>query len=223
MKSLLANKYIHSFIAFSSLLVSSNVMANTCSKADIDYYLQSGFNHDQVIKLCSAAKAAPAPISPPAPPSYKNAPNSAPAASAVNNQSGNLGQDQVFLSTALAAKNVKLTPQALSYDLKECVEYGYPNNPDLSDEACVNSRITISMQGLKVLKVSKGLFLVKDASLSVQGTIQREYINYNSVRRQEKEAIITLLPTNPSNIKIPVKRGIDPRQVADKIRSYSTL
>ena len=218
---MLSVKSLLSVLAFTTFFVSTNLMANSCSKSDVDYYLQKGFTNDQVVMLCSATTTAakPAPVArrniPEQNPNY---PTSAPASNYSNNR---LGEDQVFLSTALNATNVKLTPQAFTYDTKECVEYGYKNNPDLANEACVQSRISINTAGLKILKVSRGLFLIKDANLLVQGNIQREYLNFNSVRRQERSAIKSLLPTRPSRINIPVKRGIDPRQVADKLRSYS--
>ena len=40
-------------ITFVFFLLSSHLYAN-CSKDDINYYLEKGFSHDQVTKLCSS-------------------------------------------------------------------------------------------------------------------------------------------------------------------------
>jgi alpha-galactosidase/6-phospho-beta-glucosidase family protein len=128
----------------------------------------------------------------------------------------------VYLEAALKASNVRLTPPILSYSSKECIEYGNRNNSDLNSEACVNSNITINLNGLNVIKASKGIFLIKNVELIVEGNIKREYVNINAIRRQDREAILSLLPTNPRQIKLPVKSGIIPSQVVEKLKPYIT-
>ena len=40
-----------SILSASALFSSSAALANSCSKSDIDYYLQRGFTNDQVVQL----------------------------------------------------------------------------------------------------------------------------------------------------------------------------
>lgn len=197
-----------SILAVFSMFIATDLMANNCTKSDIDYYLQRGFSHDQVLQLCGAAPA-------PNQVQYRGGTYAPP-----NPQMTALREDQIYLETALDAKNVKITPQNLTYSSKECAEFGPPNNPDLIEEACVTSRVTINFAGLQVIKTSTGLFLVKDAEFIVRGNIQREYLDLASVRRQEKSEVLRLLPNTPKEVNIPVRRGIDPKQVAAKFSKY---
>ncbi|KAG1663479.1 hypothetical protein GQR58_020418 [Nymphon striatum] len=154
-----------SLLAVFSLFFSSELLANGCSKADIEYYLQKGFSHEQVTKLCSIPLA------------------SAPAQGQVSAQrKAPQGADQAFLAAALDAKNVTLNQNSLSYSSEECAEYGPENNVDLIEEACVNSTCNL----------------------------KRDYLNLGSVRRQDKTEVLRLLPTNPKQVNIPIRRGIDP-------------
>ena len=197
----LSTKTTASLLAVFSLFFSSELLASGCSKADIEYYLQKGFSHEQVTKLCSIPTAA-APYQGQA---QQNAPQSA---------------DQAYLAAALDGKNITLNQNQLSYSSKECAEYGPPNNTDLIEKACVNSTVTINFAGLKIKKMSSGLFLIKDAQFLVEGNLKRDYLNLGSVRRQEKSEVLRLLPTNPKQVNIPLRRGIDPEEVAQRLRKY---
>ncbi len=198
----LSTKTTASLLAVFTLFFSSELLASGCSKADIEYYLQKGFSHEQVTKLCSIPTAAPAPYQGQAP---QNAPQSA---------------DQAFLAAAIDAKNVTLNQNQLSYTSKECAEYGPPNNTDLIEEACVNSTVTVNFAGLQIKKVANGFFLIKDAQFIVEGNLKRDYLNLGSVRRQEKSEVLRLLPANPKQVNIPIRRGIDPEEVAQRLRKY---
>ncbi len=199
----LSTRTTASLLAVFSLFFSSELLASGCSKADIEYYLQKGFNHDQVTKLCSIPVAA-APSQGQAP-AQRNSPQ---------------GEDQAYLAAALDAKNVTLNQNQLSYTSKECAEYGPPNNTDLIEEACVNSTVTVNFAGLKIKKIANGFFLIKDAQFLVEGNLKRDYLNLGSVRRQEKSEVLRLLPTNPKQVNIPIRRGIDPEDVAQRLRKY---
>ena len=197
----LSTRTTASLLAVFSLFFSSELLASGCSKADIEYYLQKGFTHEQVTKLCSIPTVA-------AP--YQGQPQQGSPQSA----------DQAYLAAALDAKNITLNQNQLSYSSKECAEYGPPNNTDLNEETCVNSTVTINFAGLQIKKMSSGLFLIKDAEFIVEGNLKREYLNLASVRRQEKSEVLRLLPTIPKQVNIPLRRGIDPEEVAQRLRKY---
>ena len=114
----LSTKTTASLLAVFSLFFSSELLASGCSKADIEYYLQKGFSHEQVTKLCSIPTA-PAPYQGQAP-APQNSPQSV---------------DQAYLAAALDAKNITLNQDQLSYSAKECAEYGPPNNTDLIEKS----------------------------------------------------------------------------------------
>ncbi|GAA0427280.1 hypothetical protein GCM10009133_39850 [Cocleimonas flava] len=200
----LSTKTTAALLAVFSLFFSTELLASGCSKADIEFYLQKGFTHEQVTKLCSIPTAAPAAAP------YQGQPQ----------QGSPESVDQAYLAAALDANNVTINQNRLSYTSKECVEYGPPNNTDLIEEACANTTVTVNFAGLKIRKISNGFFLIKDAQFLVEGDLKREFLNLNKVRRQDKSEVVRLLPTNPKRVNIPIRRGIDPEEVAQRIRKY---
>ena len=73
---------------------------------------------------------------------------------------------------------------------------------------------------MKIGKASKGLFLVRDASLNVKGNIKRELVGINELRRQDREAILEVLTTNPAEVFLKIRRGISPSTVGDRLKKY---
>jgi len=199
------------------LLSTSNLMANSCSKADIDYYLQRGFTHDQVIRLCAGSPSANNTQGSPLPQHHASATPTMNYA-----QSNELIADRVYFETVLDAKATKLTPSELSYTAKECLKYGEENLGGLRDKACVNSQISINFKGLKVIKAVKGIMLIRDQEMILQGNIHREYLNYTALPHKQQSIIRARLPTNPQTLNLPVRKGIDPKQVASKLQKYIT-
>lgn len=218
MKFSLKNSTLLVTLALTSFYPANILLANSCSKTDITFYLQKGFSHDQVMRLCattsatvqaSTAQAQKAPLAMGS--SYTtNAPR----------QNNSTRESQIYLEAAFKTNDVRLSPPLLTYTSKECVEHGPENNSDLNTESCIDSRVTVNLNGLKIIKASKGIFLIKNTELVVEGNIKREYININSVRRQDREVIKTMLPTNPKQINLPIKSGIDPHQVAKKLKPF---
>ena len=209
-------KQIFTLIIFSLFLIlfSTDARANTCSKSDIDYYLQRGFTNAQVVQLCAGA-------------ANQNNNQRAlvtqattPAQTQQSQQSNQLREDQSYLSAALDADRVTMNSQNLTLLPRECIEYGPPNNIDLVETICVNTKLKINFSGMQIGKASKGLFLVKDATVKIRGTIQRELLGINELRRQDREAILETLKTNPREIKVKIRRGIDPGTVANRLKKY---
>jgi hypothetical protein len=186
-------------------------MANSCSKADVDFYLQRGFTNDQVVRLCTSSGVA-------APNTQYQQQYIAP----VDPKTQALREDQIFLSTALDVKSVQLTPSKMTYSGEECAVYSpHPNNRDMDESICVNSRVVVKFAGASIKKVSKGFFLVKDPELVINGNIKREYLNLNEIRRQDRAPIQRLLPSTANTASIKVRSGIDPKKIADVISKYT--
>jgi len=206
-----------SVFSMSALFTSSNALANSCSKSDIDYYLQRGFTNEQVVQLCAGPAAT------------QNTGQTYQAPTQAQNQqtqqNNQLGEDQSYLSAALDSDGVTMTPQTLTLLPRECIEYGSASGSqaaaDLKETICVNTKLIINFAGLTIGKASKGLFLVKDAKVIVKGNIQRELIGINELRRQDREAIIEKLSTNPKAVDLKIRRGLDPSAVAERLNRYA--
>lgn len=215
------NKATTSIIALSLLSVSvifssSTALANSCSKSDIDYYLQRGFTNAQVVQLCAGSAAAQN--------TNQQTQASTQVNQAQNQQNNQLREDQSYLSAALDADGVTMTPQGVTLLPRECIEYGPTSSraaADVVETICVNTKLNINFAGMKIGKASKGLFLVRDASVNIKGNIQRELIGLNELRRQDREAIQETLATNPKEVKLKIRNGISPSSVADRLKRYA--
>ncbi len=205
-------------------------MANSCKISDIDYYLQRGFSHEQVVQLCSSSSVASVPpvtqqqstsahVASTLPPSIKNTNNRGVLTNPQNNINNNTAE-QLYFATVLNATSAKINPTSLSYTSKECVEYGEVNITGMKDKVCADTRITIQLNGLQILRANKGVFLLREQELLVRGNIQREYLNINSFSSSKKVELRSQLPTNPSQLNLPVRKGIDPKQVATRLKKF---
>lgn len=194
-------------LSLAGVFLSSVAFANSCSRSDIDYYLQRGFSNEQVVQLC----AGPTTAQNTSQQTYQ-APSQAPNA---------LREDESYLSAAIDADDVKMTPQTLTLYPRECIKYGPPNNTDLIEDICVNTKLTISFSGLKVGKSKKGIFLVRDATVDLSGNIKRELVGLNELRRQDREAIIETLSLTPRNLKMKIRSGINPGSVGQRLKKYA--
>jgi hypothetical protein len=205
-------------ICFTLTLYSNNTLAGSCSKNDIDHYLKSGFTHDQVIKLCATAVAKP----------VVNAPYQAPVAAtpattqAYSASAPAVSQDanQLYFETVINANPVILSGDSLIFQRKECAIYGDIDMTQTRDKACVNTRTTIKLKGLQIIRAQKAILMVRKQELVVKGTITREYLDLAKHNKYKIAAIQQQLPTHPEELNIPVKKGIDPTRVVIKLKAY---
>ncbi|MGK0270668.1 MAG: hypothetical protein ACI88H_001315 [Cocleimonas sp.] len=201
-----------SVLSATTCFSSSNALANSCSKTDIDYYLQRGFTNAQVVQLCSG------------PAGVQSTAQSYQAQTQQNQQNNQLREDQSYLSAALDADSVTMSSQGLTLLPRECIEYGPSSSrasADMVETICVNTKLKIDFVGMKINKASKGFFLVKDATVNVKGKIQREFIGISALRRQDREAILENLSATPDKIVLKIRRGIDPSTVANRLSKYA--
>lgn len=214
-------------LSVSVLVATTDVLANSCAKADIDYYLQRGFTHNQIVRLCSTVAPNKQSQQPPlltnTPASTESSNQAPPLATSLNRQPASTNEDKAYFQTVLNAKSTTLTPSSLSYVSRECVKYGEENLAGLKSKACANTKVTINFNGLRVVKAVKGIFLIRDQELILQGNIQREYLDINSMNPKKQAEVRAQLSVQPKQLDLPVLKGIDPKQVADKLKKYINL
>jgi hypothetical protein len=216
-----------SFSALTLISVSQLATASSCSKADVDHYLKSGFTHDQVVKLCTEASSSRSSgslyqsISKPAQPTSAPIASGNATTTTVSTVSrGGRSEDQVYFETVIEGSPVTLSNDKLIFERKECAVYGELDMTQTRDKACVNTRTTINLKGLEVIRATKGIVLLKPQELIVKGSITREYLNISRLNKYQSAAVKEQLPINPGKFNIPVKKGIDPNTVAGKLKKY---
>ncbi len=206
---------------FALFAASGHAMANTCSKEDIQFYLQSGFSHEQVVRLCTNAppvmQQAPAPA---APSSVAPVPATPAAVTAVPQTATDRvsRDDLVYFKTAIESDQVDLTRDTLSYKLGGCIKYGEVDDFGFKEKACVDTLTTIQLKGLQVLSAKKGIWLVQEQELIVAGDIRREVLNIDRLTPRKRKELMAHYSLQPAQLDIPVRSGIDPRDVAARLR-----
>jgi hypothetical protein len=221
------------FIASCIFLSTGNTLANSCTMQKIDAYLNKGFTHDQVVSLCASAPASPEAIQDQIQKEVQKQ-----VGTQVNKkvdqrvkeqiqhvqQTGQMptsaSLDQLYFATVLNGTPVNLEEGALSYETRECVEYGEIDITQLRDKACLPTRITIFFDGLKVISAQKAIPLIREHELIVQGNITRQYLDTSRLDKYKMREVNKQLPLQINRFNIPVNDGIDPKKVQARLNRF---
>ena len=109
-------------IAALIFLSSANYLHANCSKEDINYYLEKGFSHDQVTKLCSH-QATPKNNN-----NYMSFKDEYIDTQDAEYQKRMRIERQVFLKGSIAARNIRIRGNTLTYLEEICGRTGLKNN-----------------------------------------------------------------------------------------------
>lgn len=198
-------------ICFTLTLYANNSLAASCSKSDVDHYLKSGFSHDQVVKLCESSGVQ----QPAANSTYRAPVNTAPRAAAPTQDA-----NHVYFETVLNADSTTFSAESLTFERKECIVYGEIDMTQTRDKACAKTRTTIGLKGLDIIRAQKEIMLIRKQELVVKGTINREFLDFGNNDKYKIAALRKQLSAQPTELNIPLKKGIDPNQVVTKLRLY---
>ena len=127
-------------------------------------------------------------------------------------------QIKTYFESAIDASNIKYDGKQLSYQLRECAQYGETAITGLQQEACVNTRINIILANLEIVTATKGVFLLKKQRLEVKGDIKRELLNINLLSKEKADHVRAQFKANPESINIPVNSSYDPKQIAKRLK-----
>ena len=204
---MLKTKTTISFILF-FLTVSS---ASACDKNDIDYYLEKGFTHDQIAKMCSSslnAKSTPKN-------SYKSFKEDY-----VDKQDEEYIkrmriERQVFLKSSIAAKNIRISRGMLSYSEYACAREGLARDAEARVEGCAVVKTSIKLSEIEVMPEPKReRVFFGQYRIQIQGNVQRKIVGgFQGLDAYEKDKLSKKLAQrfeiNKDTASIPIKKGLD--------------
>ncbi|MGF1643340.1 MAG: hypothetical protein ACFCUJ_06810 [Thiotrichales bacterium] len=180
--------------------------AQTCSREDIEHYLQRGFTHDQVTKLCGNAPLDAAPVSAPPAADGTAAPSAAPPPIVTDRMS----DDLLVLKSSIEANDVQVTPTAIVYRVAEhCVFHGTENHLGLRDRACLPLSVTIARKGLRVTQAREPLFLIREGQFIVASDVERRFDGLDRLNRHQRAEIETEYPVRINEINVPFRKRAD--------------
>ncbi|MGF1548175.1 MAG: hypothetical protein ACFCUG_12695 [Thiotrichales bacterium] len=190
-------------------------LAQTCSREDIEHYLQRGFTHDQVTRLCGNAPAeatTPTTSTPMQVPATtpdaggRPAPLSAPPP-VVTDQGAD---DLLTLKASIEASDVQVTPEAIVYTLnEECLFHGTENHVGLRDRTCLATTVSIARKDLKVTAVRAPILLVREGQFIVTGDITRSFEGLDRLNRYARAEIESEYPRRVNEINVPFRKRTD--------------
>lgn len=200
-------------LAMGLFVVGTNSALANCSRSDIDHYLKSGFSHTQVVQLCGAATKNAAPVvSAPVVAVPNTRPQAAPMVATSPNQN-----ESVFFKSAIEARQVDVFADKVVYTDEECIKFGLEDMMGDKEELCRDVQTTVSFAGLKVVKAHRGIPLIQERELVVQGTIKRELLKPDSIPAKFKQDFFEDFASQPSKINIPIRNRFDPEEVAQRL------
>ena len=203
-------KFYNSVIVLLVLLIPLNVHSS-CSKDDINYYLEKGFTTDQVTALCSDEMKS----------SKKKEIYRAFSDEYADEQDEEYLRKmrierQVFFKSSLEATNVQIKGDKLSFNTYECAKEGMAKpGSDANKKGCA---IVLSIVNLSNVNVSEKEFKEKvifgNRSILVSGDVTNKIIggmeglsDYDS-KVLNKKVMARLIKTKGS-ILVPIKKGLN--------------
>jgi hypothetical protein len=191
-----------------AMLLNQPLWSGSCDMEQIDQFLQRGFTHEQIVKLCGNPQ--------PATPSTEK--NPASTQQPETRSDTDIDKRVFYLQTVIDADKIEVTPDAITYWRDKCYAYGSEGFTGFRPEACVNMRTTIQRKGLKVVRAAKGIIMIRDQEMIVSGDIKQEVLNSEKLKPKALKAFTTDYPSSLTKTNIPVKKGIDPMDVAETLK-----
>ena len=198
-------------ITFVFFLLSSHLYAN-CSKEDINYYLEKGFSHDQVTKLCSSESK-----------SKKNNNYISFKDEYVDTQDAEYQkrmriERQVFLKGSIAARYVKIRGSILSYLEEICGRNSIKKSGSADGanvEGCAMVKTSINLANIEVNPNAKReRVFFGDKQIHVKGEVDKKIVGgLENLDAFSKKLITPVLmqkiSSKPDEARIPIKKGLD--------------
>lgn len=203
------HRYIKSITLL--LIIFSNTSYASCSKEDIDYYLKNGFTTEQVTALCTdkIKKEESKDV-------YKAYSDQYADELDDDYQKKMRIERQVFFKSSLAATNIAIRRNKLSFHSYECARDGLAKpGSDFNKKGCATILSVINLANVTVSeKEFKEKVFFGNKQILVEGDVSNKIIggmeglsNYEAKVLNDK--ITARIQKNEGSILIPVKTGLN--------------
>ena len=200
---------IKCFVAYLFFYTSSHA---SCSKEDVSYYLDRGFNAEQVTALCGDKDQ-----------SNKNESKYQSFSTEYADEQDEeyvkrmRVQRQVFFKSSLGAQNVELRKDKLLYNVYECARDGLAKpGSDFNKEGCATVRVTIKLSEVEVSeKEYKEKIFFGAKSILIKGNVSSKILRGGMEGLDQYDAEIlknkirARLGKNKKEVLVPIKQGLN--------------
>ncbi len=204
----------------SSLLITSDLWAD-CSPETIEFYLDKGFNQEQITKLCAESSNSA--------PTYQ--PYQKPIVIVQEGYgSGNSAEErraESDLRGSIDGRSVDVSDSHIKFIRKVCVRAGNSPERDQRVDKCVDVAFSISRDNLNVSESGASMLLFGQQNIEVTSSeIQRKYVTADPWAEFGPDLKFLLQRKYESQEKgnktnLPLRKSASPPQVVNAIRTLS--
>ena len=195
-------------LAFSLLPLNAQA---SCSRDDIDHYLEKGFSPSQITSICGA------PAAPLAPAVQQQAPQGQQQQHAVDEPPSQSSTryapvtqpepDSNFLIDVINGYDTVLTDDILAYTIKKCYELGEEDLFGFPPELCPEIRYTLNLNGMEMVETGKKYLLFGPPEIKLKGQVQRDILtDLSEVKPEMKEMLFKKIDTG-DEVVLPIQQG----------------
>ena len=194
-----------------------------CTQETIQYYLDKGFNQEQITKLCTTNTNEAESYQP-----YQKP--------VIIVQEG--GQDATGLNAdereaikalrgGIDARSIEITPEDVNYIRKVCVVWKMSPNVEEWVTKCIDTAFSLSRDNLKVVESGKSLLLVGEQKLEVSSAaIKRKHVTSDPWAKISPDTRFHIKRLYEAKEKgntttIPLRKTADPGQMVNAIRALA--
>jgi hypothetical protein len=165
-----------------------------CSRDDVEFYLAKGFTNDQITTLCSVSSD-----------SVNDQANATKQNNEENFNAATIDDKELFLKTAIKAKNIYLDNDSLHYTHEVCVEYGEEDLFGFAPKVCPQVEFIIALKGLEVIDTGKQHYFYGTEEIRIRSAVKREIIGELKQQKLEDRKLILEKIENGDKVAIPVR------------------
>jgi len=194
-----------------------------CTQETIEYYLDKGFNQEQITKLCTTTNDDAA--------SYEPYQKPVVIVQEGGSHASGIDADERKAMNALRggidARSVEVTPDNVNYIIKVCTEWKQSPDVDTWVTKCIDTAYSISRDDLKVIESGAGKLLFGQEGLKVSSAaIKRKYVTADPWASLPAGIKFKLKRKYESREKgnsttIPLRRSAEPSQMVNAIRTLA--
>ena len=195
---------------------------SACTPETIQFYLDKGFTHEQVTKLCAESSTAAPTYQPYQKPVviYQEgggSGNSVEERRAVNELRGGLD-----------VRSVDITDDQINYIRNVCVRGGQSPDKEQRVEACIDVAFSISRDGLQVIESGAGLLLFGQQQIEVTSSeIKRKHVVADPWAKYLPDVRFQLKRKYEAKEKgnttiLPVRKSSSPSQIVSALRTIAS-
>lgn len=173
-------------IFLATFFILTTNLHGSCTRDDVDFYLEKGFTNDQIALICSGQKRDIDFIEQS---SFDNDVLERESTTSLSSPP-NVTQNDSFLNepydekwakrmlpSAIDAYNVFISEQYLHYTIKNCIEYGDEDLFGFRERACPEIQYFIEWKGLEIKNVWKEYYFLGKSKIRVKGKIDYKILS----------------------------------------------